>query len=144
MIDSTKNFTHKTLENLLMKHGKKRTSELILRKTINSLQKKNKKSYLSLFKTSIANNYNILLIKTLKRSKKSQYKIPYIIKKKHRIILCLKNIIFTSRNRSKVPFFINFNKELISSTNIKSTNVHSEIHKKIYLQKNFAHYRWFV
>lgn len=138
-----KNNNNKILENLLIKHGNKNTSELIFKKTVKYLQKNNKKSHLNIFKFSIANSYNILLLKTPK-IKKLQYKIPYIIKKKRRIILSIKTIIAATKNRSKAKFFINFNEELLYLAKIKSSNAQSDFYKTVYMQKIFAHYRWFV
>ena len=137
------NNNNKIIENLLIKHGNKNTSELILKKTIKYLQKNNKKSYQNIFKFSIANSYNILLLK-LPKIKKFQYEIPYIIKKKKRIVLSIKTIITATKSRSKAKFFINFNEELLHSSKIKSSNARAELYKTIYLQKIFAHYRWFV
>lgn len=139
-----KNSNNHIIKKLLMKHGGKNTSEVILKKTVKSLQKNHKKNYLDIVRTSIVNSYNVLLLKSSAKPKRFKGKIPYIIKKKNRIILCIKNIILATKTRSKAPIFLNFREELLNSAKQKSTSVQSELYKTIYLQKNFAHYRWFV
>nr|QYC61857.1 ribosomal protein S7 [Actinocyclus sp. mgcode 4] len=146
---------HKTLKvkfiNLLLKNGNKNKIENLFLKTIKEVQKSTKKQYLNNIKLFILNNYTVLMLKTsknqrLKKKNKNKTMIPFLLKKKNRILLSLKSIILLSKKKSKNSFFLSLKFELIHSfIELKTkSNFNEELYKLIFLKKNFAHYRWFI
>lgn len=137
-------------ENLLMKKGKKQLAKKIFQKTLKRLQKETKKSSLDILKLSFINDYMILFNKTLNKKKKFktalllQKQIPYILKKQKRIFFSITNLINKAKKKTNSFFFLSLKEEIILSSSIKDPKFKYEIYKTAYLNKSFAHYRWFT
>ena len=129
----------------LMKMGNKNKSENTFINIIKILKKKKKKNIYSIFKLALKNASNITNVLTLKKKKRKPVYIPFFIKKSNRLNTAIKNIIISSRSSSGSGITNNFVLELLDISSNKGgikKNI-KNIHLKSFMNKNFAHYRWF-
>ena len=138
--------------NLIMKNGKKQTSEKLFLKSLKLIQKHSKfENSTEILKVSIVNNAPLTKIKTVMRNKKRRNKhnitFPYLLTFNQKILVSIKNLILDSRNNKNSKFFFeNFTNEIITNTcnkQSKSIEKISNQHNEAFLKKKFANYRWF-
>jgi len=132
------------IHNNLMLNGKKIKIENILKKSIKIFQKKNKKNHVNVLKKSIIKATPVVKlceVKNKKRRKKNNKIFPYIINKKVRLSLGIKNII----KKTQKPIHLNFHKEIIDQlkNNNESMNNQIENYKMSIKLKKSSFFRWF-
>ena len=137
--------------NLIMKNGKKQTSEKLFLKSLKLTQKYSKfKNSTDIIKISIVNNAPLTKIKIFSRNKKRRNKhsitFPYLLTFNQKILVSIKNLISESRNtKNSKKFFENFSNEVVNTCNKKNKTVEKLTgeHNEAFLKKKFANYRWF-
>jgi len=139
-----------TVFNLIMKNGKKQTSEKLFLKSIKLLQKSTEKNTINILKTSIVHSSPLTKMKIYRRNKKRKTKhiitFPYLLTFKQKNVLGIKNLVLSSQNK-QIPnhFFNNFSNQLINSSN-KQGKILEKIltdHNEAFLKKKFSNFRWF-
>ena len=136
---------------LLMKNGKKQTSEKLFLKSLKLLQKHSKiEDSLVILKTSIINNSQLTKIKIINRNKKRKNKhnisFPYLLTFNQKIFISLKTLINNSRtNKNSKQTFENLFIEILETCNKQSKHLEqiNTHHNEAFLKKKFSHYRWF-
>jgi ribosomal protein S7 len=106
------------------------------------MKKKKKKNIYSVLKLALKNASFITNILTQKKKKRKPVYIPFFIKKSKRVSIAMKNIIQASRSSS---YKNNFVSEILNISSNKGSlrKVIKNTHLKSFINKNFAHYRWF-
>lgn len=137
--------------NLIMKNGKKQTSEKLFLKSLKLLQKNLKiKNSKHIIKTSIINGAPLTKLKMVNRNKKRRNKhnitFPYLLTFNQKISTSIKNLILeTQKNKNSKYFFENLFNEILNTSN-KKGNVNEKVynqHTEAFLKKKFSNYRWF-
>ena len=119
------------LINNLMIHGNKWKSELNLLKNLKFINKKKKKDLKKLIKLSIINSSPFFL---LKKKKKRIREFPFILHNKQK---------YGIKKISKVSKILAA-EFLNSANNIgKLVEKKKELYNNVFVNKKFAHYRWF-
>ena len=142
--------TKHRIYNTSLSHGKKKTTEKILLKSVKNLQKNSKKNSKKIFLSAIKNAAPTLKMnkqKFRKRKRKIFKEIPAFVKNKEtRINLALKFIIDHSITRTETNYFYKkLSHEILDSLYLKSLSVNTktEIQKQVLLKKKmFIQYRW--
>lgn len=142
--------TKHRIYNTSLIHGKKKTTEKILLKSLKNLQKKSKKNSKKIFLSAIKHTAPTLQMnkqKFKKKKKKSFKEIPVFVKNKEtRINLALKFIISHSIIRTDTSYFYKkLSNEILDSSILKSLSIttKTEIQKQVLLKKKiFLKYRW--
>ena len=135
------------LLNHLMNGGKKQTSEKIVLKSSKALQKtKRKKNFKEILKLALVNVSPVLIIKTIKRKKKNVIKFPLLIAAPLKFSCGIKSILKSSEIKIPLSFYKKLNLELINVSKLEGTSVEKkkETYKSAFLEKKYAHYRWFI
>ena len=137
--------------NLIMKNGKKQTSEKLFLKSLKVFQKKLKiKNSNHIIKTSIINGAPLTKLKMVNRNKKRRNKhnitFPYLLTFNQKISISIKNLILeTQKKKNSKHFFENLFNEILNISN-KRSNVNEKVynqHTEAFLKKKFSNYRWF-
>jgi len=130
--------------NSFVKCGKKAVAENILLKTFKEIQKQEKKSAKSILKLAIIKNLIVVNNKLLKKKSLSTINIPYVLKKKNRMYFAIKNIL--TQSSKKRSYYLHLTKKVLDSTKINNLqdSVKLQISQISFLNKKFAHYRWFL
>ena len=136
--------------NLIMKKGKKQTSEKLFLKSVKLLQKSSKKNTVNIIKISIVNSTPLTKMKIFKRNKKRKTKhvisFPYLLTFKQKNTLGIKNLILLSKSqKNSKSFFNNFCDQLINASNKQGKIIEniSKHHNESFLKKKFSNFRWF-
>ena len=140
----------KKILNHILKDGKKRTSEKILRKSLKSIQKFQKKSHNEIIKSSIINStpvFRIIKLKNNKRRKKKSIKeIPAFLSTYiFRSSWAIKYLIQSSRDNSSDTFYNQLKNEALLTAKREGAAVKfkTEIQNlALKKKKYFRHYRW--
>ena len=135
------------LLNHLMNGGKKQTSEKIILKSSKALQKtKRRKNFKEILKLALVNVSPVLIIKTIKRRKKNVIKFPLLITTPLKFSCGMKSILKSSENKIPLSFYKKLNLELINVSKLEGTSIEKkkETYKNAFLEKKYAHYRWFI
>nr|WPV72405.1 ribosomal protein S7 [Navicula sp.] len=131
--------------NHILKNGKKQISEKILKNSVKSVQKFQKKSHNEILKLAIFNSMPTFRIIKLKR-RKSLLEIPaYLSSYKYRASWGLKYLTKTLTSNSNLIFYKQLKTKILS--NASSTNETAkpkdEVQKNVLKKKKyFKHYRW--
>ena len=143
MIKKSKNLKE-ILSNNLMKNGNKKTSEKIILKTFKKLQKETSIDHLHLIKQSIINTAPIIKLKEIKKKRRKTKKyLPYVLNKKKRVSISVKNII-TNIN-PKITTTKSLKNEILLATKNEGGAIKrkTEYHESAILKKKYAFFRWF-
>lgn len=132
------------LYNNLMLNGKKNKCEKLIKNSVKIFQKSNKKNHKTIFKNSIIKLTPIIKlceIKNKKKRKKKKKIFPYIINKKIRISLGIKELI----KNIKKPLYLNLFKEIENQLINESETLNSQIetYKLSMKLKKSTFFRWF-
>nr|YP_010377363.1 ribosomal protein S7 [Nitzschia dissipata]QYB23050.1 ribosomal protein S7 [Nitzschia dissipata] len=138
------------LTNAIMKHGKKKTAEKILIKSLKLIQKSNKKNYKNLIKESIINSTPTFKInrQSSKRGKRKMEKeIPAFVKKDSlRTVLSFNFLLSASlKNKDLNNFYRKMSQEIIETSFQKSKSIEqkTEMQKQVLMQKRYLlKFRW--
>jgi small subunit ribosomal protein S7 len=138
------------LTNAIMKHGKKKTSEKILIKSLKLIQKMSKKNHKTLIKSSVINATPTFKInkQSNKRSKrKTETAVPAFIKKdSSRTVLSVNFLVSASfKNKSLKTFYRKLTQEVIDTSLQKSESIEqkTETQKQVLMQKRYLlKFRW--
>ena len=131
--------------NHILKNGKKQVSEKIIKSTLKSVQKVQKKSHNVILKLAIFNSMPTFRIIKLKR-RKSLLEIPaYLSSYKYRTSWGLKYLTKTLTSTPNNIFYKQLRNEIVlnaSSTN-ETSKPKDDVQKNILKKKKyFKHYRW--
>ena len=137
--------------NLIMKNGKKQTSEKLFLKSLKLIKKISKtKNTTHIIKTSIVNSAPLTKIKLVKRNKKRRNKhnitFPYLLTFNQKISTSIKNIISDSQNKKNSKYFFENLFDEIQNTSNKQGKIVEKVssqHNEAFLKKKFSNYRWF-
>jgi ribosomal protein S7 len=136
--------------NLIMKNGKKQTSEKLFLKSVKLLQKSSKKNTINIMKTSIVNSSPLTKMRIYRRNKKRKTKhvisFPFLLTFKQKNTLGIKNLILLSQDqKNSKSFFNNFYDQLINASNKQGKIIEniSKQHNESFLKKKFSNFRWF-
>lgn len=131
--------------NHILKNGKKQISEKILKSSVKSVQKFQKKSHNEILKLAIFNSMPTFRIIKLKR-RKSLLEIPaYLSSYKYRASWGLKYLTKTLTSSSNHIFYKQLKNEILSnaSSTTETAKPKDEIQKNVLKKKKyFKHYRW--
>jgi len=139
-----KNTFKKVTINHILQNGKKQTSEKVLKSTVKSIQKSEKKSHNEIFKIAIFNSMPTFRIIKLKR-RKSLLEIPtYLSTYNFRASWGIKYITKGS-DSNHIFCKQQLKNEILSnaSSTIQTVKPKDEIQKNVLKKKKyFKHYRW--
>jgi ribosomal protein S7 len=138
------------LTNAMMKHGKKKTAEKILIKSLKLIQKLNKKNHKNLIKDSIINvtpTFKINKQSSKRGKRKVEKKIPAFVKKNSlRTVLSVNFLVSASlKNKDLKTFYGKLAQEVIETSFQKSKSIEqkTEIQKEVLMQKRYLlKFRW--
>jgi len=138
------------LTNALIKHGKKKTAELILNKSLKLIQKFNKKNHKNLIKDSIINvtpTFKINKQSSKRGKRKVEKEIPAFIKKDSlRTVLSANFLVAASfKNKEFKTFYRKLTQEVIETSSQKSKSIEqkTELQKQVLMQKRYLlKFRW--
>jgi ribosomal protein S7 len=138
------------LTNAIMKHGKKKTAEKILIKSLKLIQKSSKKNHKTLIKESIINATPTFKInkQSRKRGKrKIEKEIPAFIKKDSlRTVLSVNFLVSASlKNNELNNFYKKMTQEILETSFQKSKSIEqkTEMQKQVLMQKRYLlKFRW--
>ncbi len=140
-----KNKLKRKTVNHILKSGKKQVSEKILKKSLKSVQKVQKKSHNKILKLAICNSMPTFRIIKLKR-RKSLLEIPaYISSYEYRTSWGLKYLTKALTSNSNNIFYKQLKNEILSnaSSTIETAKPKDEVQKNVLKKKKyFKHYRW--
>jgi len=136
------------LSNYMMKYGNKQTSEKLMLQSFKLIQKiQKKKNFKEIFKLAIINSSPFISIKQIKRNKKRTLEFPFLLTTNLKIFYGIKFILKYSNIKSNTifSFYKKYTSEIINSSKLVSESVKKkkEIHKKAFITKRYANYRWF-
>jgi ribosomal protein S7 len=141
----TKNKLKQKTINHIFKSGKKQVSEKILKNSVKSVQKFQKKSHNEIVKLAIFNTMPTFRIIKLKR-RKSLLEIPaYLSSYKYRASWGLKYLTKTLTSNSNYIFYKQLKNEILSNaaSTTETAKPKDEIQKNVLKKKKyFKHYRW--
>ena len=132
------------LYNNLMLNGNKSKCEKLIKNSIKTFQKNNKKNHETIIKNSIIKLTPVIKlceIKNKKKRKKKKKIFPYIINKKIRISLGIKALI----KNVKKPLYFNLFKEMENQLINESETLNNQIetYKLSMKLKKSSFFRWF-
>lgn len=138
------------LTNAMMKHGKKKTAEKILIKSLKLIQKFNKKNHKNVIKNSIINvtpTFKINKQSSKRGKRKVEKEIPAFVKKDSlRTVLSVNFLISASlKNKDSKTFYKKLTQEVIETSFQKSKSIEqkTEMQKQILMQKRYLlKFRW--
>lgn len=138
------------LINAIMKHGKKKTAEKNLLKSLKLIQKFNKKNHKNLIKDSILNvtpTFKINKQSSKRGKRKTEKEIPAFIKKDSlRTVLAVNFLVTASlKNKDLKTFYRKLAQEIIETSVQKSKSIEqkTEMQKQVLLQKRYLlKFRW--
>ena len=138
------------LTNAMMKHGKKKTAEKILVKSLKLIQKFNKKNHKNLIKNSIVNvtpTFKINKQSSKRGKRKVEKEIPAFIKKDSlRTVLSANFLVSASlKNKDLKTFYKKLAQEVIETSLQKSKSIEqkTEMQKQMLMQKRYLlKFRW--
>ena len=133
-----------------MKHGKKKTAEKNLLKSLKLIQKFNKKNHKNLIKDSILNvtpTFKINKQSSKRGKRKTEKEIPAFIKKDSlRTVLAVNFLVTASlKNKDLKTFYRKLAQEIIETSVQKSKSIEqkTEMQKQVLLQKRYLlKFRW--
>ena len=136
--------------NVLMKNGKKHTSEKILLKSSKFLQKSSKKNFQSLVQLGIINTTSVFKLneQVMKKGKRKSKKITpsFIIKDSLRVMTALKFIKNTVQNKkNSASLYKNLASEILASSSLKSQSIEqkTKLQTQILLNKRYlSKFKW--
>ena len=136
--------------NSLMINGEKKTGEKILVKFLKNLQKSTNKNYKSLIQLAIINSTPTFKLneQVVKKGKRKSIKSTpsFILNDSLRITTSLKSMKkIISKNNNSNHFYISLVKEILASTQLKSSVVDkkNELQKQVLLNKRYlSKFRW--
>lgn len=135
----------KKITNHIFKQGKKQRSEKILKSSIKSIQKFQKKSHYEIIKLTILNSIPTFRIIKLKK-KKSNIEIPtFISSLKHRTSWGIKYLIKTFTSETNNTLNQKLKKTFLSNATAKNETIKfkDELQKNALKKKSyFKYYRW--
>jgi ribosomal protein S7 len=124
--------------NHLMMNGNKNTCEKKILKNFKLLQKTTRKSHTSLMKLAILNSSPIIQLRQIKKKKRKSIKeFPYVLNKKNRISLGIKQIV---RKTNKILYQEIL---LVSKKRSEILKTKETKHKLALAQKKYVFFRWF-
>ena len=138
------------LINDIMKHGKKKTAEKNLLKSLKLIQKFNKKNHKNLIKDSILNvtpTFKINKQSSKRGKRKTEKEIPAFNKKDSlRTVLAVNFLVTASlKNKDLKTFYRKLAQEIIETSVQKSKSIEqkTEMQKQVLLQKRYLlKFRW--
>lgn len=140
-----KNKIKKKKINHILKSGKKQVSEKILKNSLKSLQKDQKKPHNEIFKQAILNSIPTFRVIKLKR-KKSKLEIPaFLSSYKFRTSWGLKYLVKASSLDISNVFYKQLEKKILSTAKSvgEAIKFKEEIQKNVLQKKKyFKYYRW--
>lgn len=136
--------------NAMMKHGKKKTAEKVLIKSLKLIQKFNKKNHKNLIKDSIINatpTFKINKQSSKRGKRKVEKEIPAFVKKDSlRTVLSVNFLITASlQNKDSKTFYKKLAEEVLETSFQKSKSIEqkTEIQKRVLIQKRYLlKFRW--
>lgn len=136
--------------NVLMRNGKKHTSEKILLKSSKLLQKSSKKPFRNLVQLAVINTTSAFKLneQVMKKGKRKSTKVTpsFIVKDSLRIMTALKYIKTTVyKNKSSINFHKSLVKEILASSSLKGQSVEQKIklQTQILLNKRYlSKFKW--
>jgi ribosomal protein S7 len=140
----------KKLINHIMKNGEKKTSEKVLLQSVKTLQKNCVKETQEIIKLALMYSTPIFKLhriknKKLKKKNRKIKEIPsFITNNNYRISSAIKLILKSVKKKPK-NFFINFNKEILLTSQKKGDSIQlkDELQKQVLVNKRyFNFYRW--
>jgi len=150
VLKSSKKFSNVFLKTALLKRairkGKLELTENCFILVTKLLQKSYYKNHKQLFKISILNVTPVVFLTRISYKKKLNKQIPYVIKKKKRLLKGIKLLLALFKQKTHQSFKITILNEVILI--IKVTQSSKKTHKQIlyeyaFMFKKFANYRWF-
>lgn len=132
------------IRNSFMLNGKSYASEKLIDKLFKNIQHRTKKDYRLIFKLSFK---NLLTPISTVNVKKRKYKrlVPFFIGKEKRILSTIKQIGFINKNtKFREKNFIYNEIIKLSKNKGKLKNNFKNLNQQSFINKNFAHYRWFI
>lgn len=140
-----KNKLKKKITNHIFKQGKKQRSEKILKTSIKSIQKFQKKSHYEIIKLTILNSIPTFRVIKLKK-KKSNVEIPtFISSLQHRTSWGIKYLIKTFTSETNNTLNQKLKKTFLSNATTKNETIKfkDELQKNALKKKSsFKYYRW--
>jgi ribosomal protein S7 len=138
------------LTNAMMKHGKKKTAEKILIKSLKLIQKFNKKNHKNLIKDSVINvtpTFKINKQSSKRGKRKVEKEIPAFVKNDSlRTVLSVNFLVSASlKNKDLKTFYRKLAQEVIKTSLQKSKSIEqkTEMQKQVLMQKRYLlKFRW--
>ena len=144
-INKNKHLKNKIFNHLML-NGNKKTCEKFFLKSLKLIQKFSIKNHKNLIKLAIINSTPAIAIKQIKKKRKKNIKeFPFLLSKKIRISLAVKDILTTSKKKESKNLDIILKQKIIESSQHKSTTIDKKNALQEYAlsKKKYIHYRWF-
>jgi small subunit ribosomal protein S7 len=131
------------LINVIMKNGKKSTSEKICYGAFEIIREKTGQDPLKVFKQAIENIKPILEVRP-RRVGGATYQVPMEVRPNRRLSLALRWLAYYSRQRKEKTMKERLAGEILDAYNNVGSSIkkREETHKMAEANRAFAHYRW--
>ena len=129
-----------------MLQGKKQNSEKIILKTSKLIQKTLKeKNFEAILKLALVKISPVFNLKKIKRKRRALIEIPFLLNYTLKLFYGIKFIKNSCKIKKSFIFFKMLAHELINTTlnQSKSFIMKKELHKRSFLKKKFANFKWF-
>lgn len=132
---------YKKIKNSFMLDGKSHVAEKLFLNTLKNVQSTSRKEHITVFKLALKNILTPISTITIKK-RKFQRSIPFFIAKEKRISQTIKYLGFLNKKNKKTFIY----SEIIKAANNKGVfkNNLNVSNQQSFVNKNFAHYRWFL
>lgn len=129
--------------NKLMYDGKKGVAQSVFYRAMEIIREKTKKEPLEVFEAAIRNVSPVLEVKP-RRVGGATYQVPVEVNPRRKLILAIRWLISTARNRSEKTMAQRLAGEIVDAAGNTGVTVKKkeDTHKMAESNKAFAHYRW--
>jgi small subunit ribosomal protein S7 len=129
--------------NVIMKDGKKSTSEKIIYKALDVVAEKKGENHLSILEAALDNVRPSVEVKS-RRVGGSTYQVPCEVRPVRRNALAMRWLVEAARKRGEKSMALRLAGEMLDASENKGTAVkkREDVHRMAEANKAFAHYRW--
>ncbi|AZG34481.1 MULTISPECIES: 30S ribosomal protein S7 [Shewanella] len=129
--------------NVIMKDGKKSTSEKIIYKALDVVAEKKGENHLSILEAALDNVRPSVEVKS-RRVGGSTYQVPCEVRPVRRNALAMRWLVEAARKRGEKSMALRLAGEMLDASDNKGTAVkkREDVHRMAEANKAFAHYRW--
>ena len=129
--------------NVVMRHGKKATAEMIVYGALDTMASRGKQDPVEVFTQALDNVRPLVEVKS-RRVGGATYQVPVEVRSKRQMALAMRWVVDAARTRGGKSMAMRMADELIDASEKRGNAVkkREDVHRMAEANKAFSHYRW--